>query len=189
MEYCNMKRFNYHQSTIERLLAGVPAAALAEHLRTPLAVIGAALLTVAATGSIETHRAAGLEAELTSLQDRVHAAAANQTRAERLTVNVARLRTIAERITVARRDVLVTTNTIASIGNGLPPQTWLTSVASTPAGDWTIGGRSTRVDEIGTMLRRVQGIDRGTTARLVSIAATGRAARVLDFVIGWDHRP
>jgi hypothetical protein len=184
-----VNRFNYHQSAYERLLAGVPAAMLTERLRAPMAVIGAALLSVAATWSIETHRAAVLGDELTGLHARLQAAAANQTHAEHLTSSVARLRAIVERVALARRDVLVATNTIATIGNDLPPQTWLTSVGSTPTGDWTIGGRSTRVDEIGTMLRRVQGIDRNATARLVSIAATGRGARVMDFVIGWDRRP
>jgi hypothetical protein len=104
-------------------------------------------------------------------------------------INIARMRTIQAAVGAARRDVLIATNTIARIGNDLPPATWLTSVGSTPAGAWTIGGRSTRVDEIGTMLRRVQGIDKRATVRLVSIAATGRSGRVLDFVIGWDQNP
>jgi hypothetical protein len=99
------------------------------------------------------------------------------------------MRAIRAAVSAARRDVLVATNTIARIGNDLPPATWLTSLGSTPSGAWTIGGRSTRVDEIGTMLRRVQGIDQHATVRLMSIAATGRSHRVLDFVIGWDQQP
>jgi hypothetical protein len=184
-----MIRFNYDQSTYERLFAGVWATVPAERMRLPLAVIGAALLAVAATWSFETHRIAVLDHELTNLQERVRAEAADDARAERLIATVARLRAICERIASARRDVLAATNTIARIGNELPPQTWLTGVGSTPAGAWTIGGRSTRVEEIGTMLRRVQGLDRHATARLVSIAATGRAGRILDFVIGWDRQP
>jgi hypothetical protein len=99
------------------------------------------------------------------------------------------LRALHAGVAAARREALAATNTIARIGNDLPPQTWLTGVGSTPNGTWTIDGRSTRVGEIGTMLRRVQRIDDGATARLVSIAATGRTGRVLDFVIGWDRRP
>ena len=38
------------------------------------------------------------------------------------------------------------------------------------------------------MLRRVQSLDRNATVRLVSIAATGRTGRILDFVIGWARR-
>ena len=60
-------------------------------------------------------------------------------------------------------------------------------MAATPADAWTINGRSTRVDEIGTMLRRVQELDRRGAARLVSIAATGRSGRILDFVISWSR--
>jgi hypothetical protein len=106
-----------------------------------------------------------------------------------LTAAVARLRAIQGGIAAARRDVIETTNTIAQVGNELPAQTWLTGVGSTPSGDWTIAGRSTHVDEIGTMLRRVQSIDPNASAHLVSIAATGRAGRILNFVIGWERRP
>ena len=184
-----MTRFNYLQPVHERWCAGIPAIALASSVRVPLLVIGLALLGVAATWSFEVHRAAQLQDELNGLQVRVQAAAGDERRARNLMTSVARLRTIRAAAGAARRDVLVATNTIARIGNALPPATWLTSVGSTPAGAWTIGGRSTRVDEIGTMLRRVQGIDQRATVRLVSIAATGRSGRVLDFVIGWDQRP
>jgi hypothetical protein len=189
MEHRIMTRFNYRQSAYERLVAGASVTGLAARFRRPVAVVGAALLIVSAAWSIDTHRLAVLDGELTELQLRAHAAEAADGRAQRLMTAVARLSAIDERIAVARRDVFTVTNTIARIGNGLPPQTWLTSLGSTPTGDWTIGGRSTRVDEIGTMLRRVQGLDRNATARLVSIAATGRTGRILDFVIGWDHRP
>jgi len=184
-----MIRFNYHPSPFERFLDDTPAVALFERLRVPLAIIAAALLGVAGTWSVETQRMAQLEAQRATLQVRLHATAAGDDRAQRLLADVTRLRAVRERIAAGRRDVIVATNTIASIGNDLPPQTWLTALGSTPAGDWTIGGRSTRVGEIGTMLRRVQSLDRGATARLISIAATGRAGRILDFVIGWERRP
>jgi Tfp pilus assembly protein PilN len=183
-----MRRFNFDQTAYQRLLAGTPVRAMVIQLRLPIAAIGAALLAVAGGWSIETQRIAALDAELSGLHARAQATAAGAARADRLTAAVARLRAIQDGIAAARRDVLETTNTIAQIGNQLPPQTWLTGVGSTAAGDWTIGGRSTRVDEIGTMLRRVQGIDPSATARLVSIAATGRSGRILDFVIGWERR-
>jgi hypothetical protein len=182
-------RFNYHQSRYERLFGSAPAALLTESLRIPLATIAAALLAVTATWSIQAHRIAGLDSELGALQSAVHAASAGQLRAQRLNASVTRLRALRAGVAAARREALAATNTIALIGNGLPPQTWLTGVGSAPNGTWTIDGRSTRVGEIGTMLRRVQSIDDGSTARLVSIAATGRSGRILDFVIGWDRRP
>jgi Tfp pilus assembly protein PilN len=182
-------RFNYLQPPFERWCAGIPAVTLARSLRVPLLLMGFAFLGVAATWTYEVHRAALLQNELSALQLRIRAAASDERRARSLMTGVARMRSIRTAISAARRDVLVATNTIARIGNDLPPATWLTSVGSTPAGAWTIGGRSTRVDEIGTMLRRVQGIDQHAAVRLVSIAATGRSGRVLDFVIGWDRRP
>lgn len=184
-----MIRFTYDQTAFQRLLAGIPLTAMARQLRLPLASIGAAVLIVIATWSFETQRVAALDGELSDLMARVQATAADEVRVKRLTAAVVRLRAIQAGIVAARRDVLATTNTIARIGNALPAATWLTGVGATPAGDWTIGGRSIRVNEIGTMLRRVQGIDPNSNVHLVSIAATGRTGRILDFVIGWDHRP
>lgn len=181
-------RFNYHPSRRERWLAAVPLAAFAQRLRLPAALTALAALIVFAAWSLETQRLAAVDGDLSRLRQQVQAAAHEDARAERTIAEIARLRATAERVAAARRDVLVTTNAIARLGNELPPQTWLTGVGATPAGDWTIGGRSTRIDEIGTMLRRVQALDAGAAATLVSIAATGRRGRILDFVIGWNRR-
>ena len=183
-----MIRFNYHQSAYERFFGAAGARLATERLRAPMAAVGAALLVVTATWTFQTQRVAGLDDELAALRLRVHAASADGVRAEGLKTSVVRLRAVRDGIAGARREALAATNTIARIGNGLPPQTWLTGVGATPAGTWTIDGRSTRVAEIGTMLRRIQGLDAGGTARLVSIAATGRAGHILEFVIGWDRR-
>ena len=181
-----MNRFNYHPTRVERVRMALPAVLLG-HIRFPLALAGSAIFLVAAAWSFETQRLHALEGQVAATELRVHAAAAGAHVAERLSATVVRLRAMHDRITAARRDVLVATNTIAEIGNELPAQTWLTNVGASTAGTWTIGGRSTHVDEIGAMLRRVQGLDPAAPVRLVSIAATGRAGRVLDFVIGWDR--
>jgi len=184
-----MTRFNYHQGTFEQLLAGASFPQFAKRIGLPMAIIGVALLLVVAAWSAEQRRLGVIAGELSNLRHRAQVAAADDSRAERLIAIVAHMKAVEQRVAVARRDVLVVTNTIAQIGNELPPQTWLTAVESTPAGDWTINGRSTRIDEIGTMLRRVQGLNRSATARLISIAATGRTGRILDFVIDWERRP
>jgi hypothetical protein len=188
VEHDGVIRFNYHPSARERFLSAAPLAAVTERLRLPAALVLAAVFIVLATWSFETRRVALLDDDLHRLQQQERAAAVDDARAERLIAEVARLRAAAERVAAARHDVLAATNAIARIGNELPPQTWLTAVGATPAGDWTIGGRSTRVDEIGTMLRRVQALDAGASATLVSVAATGRSGRILDFVIGWKQR-
>jgi Tfp pilus assembly protein PilN len=184
-----VKRFNYAQPPLERLLGDMPMHALTDRLRVPLVIVGAALFMVASTWSVEANRVAGLDTELAALQLQVEAAGAARMRAEGLIATVSKLRAMRAGVAAAQREAIAATNTIARIGNGLPAQTWLTTLGATPAGAWTIGGRSTRVSEIGTMLRRVQNIDRSSTARLVSVAATGRTGHVLDFVIGWDRRP
>jgi hypothetical protein len=184
-----VNRFNYQQSPLERYFGGTSVRMLAERMRFPMAIIGAAVLALASTWSIETHRVADLDVQLAALALRVQAANGDRIAAERLAATVARLEATNAGLAAARREALAATNTIAQIGNGLPEETWLTGVGATPAGAWTIGGRSTRVNEIGTMLRRIQSIDKTAATRLVSIAATGRTGRILDFVIGWDRRP
>lgn len=182
-----MIRFDYHQSPYQLLLREAAAVLLTGRLRVPLAAIGAAVLAVTLGWSLEMHRLADLDGELAALQSRVDAAAGGDVHARRLMATVTRLRALRSEIAAARREALAATNTIALIGNDLPPQTWLTSVGSTATGTWTIDGRSTRVSEIGVMLRRVQSIDATAAAHLVSIAATGRSGRILDFVIGWER--
>jgi hypothetical protein len=181
-------RFNYHQSPYERFFADATTRMLTARLRVPMAALGAVLLAVTGMWSIETHRVVALEDELRNLRMHVEAANGDRVRAEQLMARVARLRALNSGIAVARREAIAATNTIAKIGNGLPAQTWLTGVGAAPGGAWTIDGRSTSVSEIGIMLRRVQSIDEGAATRLVSIAATGHAGRVLDFVIGWERR-
>lgn len=186
MEQRCVIRYNYRQTRFERLLGDRSAFA---RLRVPLALAGAALLALPATWTIEAGRLAALDAELTAIQSRVAAESSDRARAEHIAARVERLRKMRVLLALARRDGLAATNAIANIGNGLPAQTWLTALGATPSGSWTIAGRSTRVDEIGTMLRRVQSIDAAASARLISVAASGRTGRVLDFTIGWERRP
>jgi hypothetical protein len=183
-----VKRFDYHQTVLERLAGIAPAGLLSGRLRFPVAVAGAAVCALALTSSIELQRLSRLDRELALLQTRVHAGQAQTQRATWLIAANATARRDDERIRSARREAIASTNAIARLGNALPSRTWLTNIQSTPAGTWTIAGRSDRVAEIGTTLRTIAQFDPHATAQLVSISAGGPAGTLLNFVIGWQHQ-
>lgn len=175
-----MMRFDYRRSAARDAL---PA------FRRPALALGCGLLALAATWWLQTQRLATAAAELAALEQRAHAADASEARVRRVHAEVVRLRAIDARLIAARGAGLVAANAIVRVGNALPAQTWLTALGTAPDGSWTIGGTSARLDEIGAMLRRVQSLDRRGSPRLVSIAASGRGGRLLDFVIGWNRTP
>lgn len=182
-----MNRFNYRQSRFEQLAGALPGLTVFAQFRQPLAAAGAALILVAGAWTIEAQRLAALDRDLSAIHERARVAATDAARAQRLSVNLVRARALTRRIERAHQTAIASTNAIAQIGNALPVQTWLTSVATSPGGSWTIAGRSAQVAQIGTTLRAIAQLDTHAQARLVSISATGRAGRIHDFVIGWDR--
>ena len=184
-----MKRFNYRQSRFERFAGLAPPAFTTSALRGPLAIAGAAVVLFAGAWSVEAQRIAQLDRDLDALNIRVRAAKPAAERANAVIAATARAQTDDARVLAALREAVISTNTIARLGNALPPRTWLTNVQSNPAGAWTLAGRSDRVGAIGTTLRAIQQFDARARARLVSISATGRAGELLNFVIGWDRQP
>lgn len=184
-----MKRHNYLQSRLERLIGTIPGPSAYTHLRRPLAAIGAAFALVAGAWFVDGQRVAALDRDLATLRAQATLAAADAARARTLLATVTRARTIAERVVAAHRIGVASTNAVAQVGNVLPRETWLTNVSAAPAGNWSIAGRSARLAEIGTTLRSIQRIDARAATHLVSLTATGRTGRIHDFVIAWDRLP
>jgi Tfp pilus assembly protein PilN len=182
-------RFNYAPARVERFAASVTAACREPGVRLAIGAIGAGLILVTFVWSFEVRRLAGLDDALRSLHQRLGQAQARDAETQRLQTVLQRLRTIDRRVGLARREAIAATNALVRIGNALPPRTWLTGMQATSNGAWTISGRSTRVAEIGTMLRSIQRIDRGGVTRLVSVNVAGRSSGVLDFVIDSGPAP
>ncbi len=182
-----MTRYNYRQSRFERVVGRRPDMAIDRNMRSPIIAIGAALLLTAVVYGVEWQRVAVLDAELSALQDRIATAKQADIRVDTLGRSVAELRAIRTAVAGSRRDTVIVTNTIARIGNGLPAQTWLTSVQPGRSGTWSIAGRSTRIDQIGSTLASIGELDHAATARLVSINAAGKTGTMLDFIIAWEH--
>ena len=184
-----MTRHDYRPSQFTRLTGDATALLTLVRFRLPFAFVGAASLLVALVWQIEQQRIGALERDTALMQQRVAIAAVDAQHTQRLIAIVARDRHVAQRIATVHGTAIASANAIAMIGNVLPHQTWLTNVAAATSGSWTISGRSTHVTEIGTTLKSIQQLDRSGTARLLSVAATGRTNAVLDFVIGWERQP
>ena len=184
-----MNRFDYAGPSAERRVGIAAAALTGEPLRLPIVSLAAALLFVGGTWSVEAHRIAALDADLVTIAHRAQNAANDERRAGRLTIALATIAAVHDRISQARQSALTSTNTIARIGNALPPQTWLTGLQTAPSGSWSIAGRTTSIGEIGTTLGSIGRTGRSATTRLVSITAIGPAGRTLDFVIARDVQP
>jgi Tfp pilus assembly protein PilN len=156
-------------------------------MRSALLAIAAAIVAVTLVALVERQRLAALDGELAVLADRIAVAERDDARSDALQHDVVRLRELCATLDNVRRDTTIATNTIVRIGNRLPPQTWLTSVQTDRAGSWTIGGRSARLDEIGTTLATVAQLEPAATTRLVSVNAAGIRGALLDFSIALEQ--
>ncbi len=184
-----MTGFDYRQSRIARLIGMRPAFAPTRALRHAVAAIAGALLLAGAAGIVEHARVAALDRDIATLAARGAAAERDDARVARLESTVAATHALLATIGDARRSTALAANTIVRIGNRLPPQTWLTRVTTDRTGAWSIGGRSTRLDEIGTMLGTIARLEGDATPRLVSVTAAGRRATLLDFTVAIEpHR-
>jgi Tfp pilus assembly protein PilN len=181
-----MTRYDYRQSAFERLIGRRPELVLDRALLSALAALALALLAVVTLAATESRRIAALDTELGALADRIATAERVDARDERAIADLAHARRVQAAVLAAHADTGRAANAIARIGNRLPSQTWLTNLRDDPAGGWSIAGRSTRIDEIGATLAAIGRLDPAATARLVSIAASGRTGRVLDFTIAWE---
>jgi hypothetical protein len=167
----------------------LPPRSIAPHLRGPAAAVVAALLVVAATGTIEVRRAEELDATLAIASERAARTADTAERAAALDAEVLRLRRLDAALGQIRRDAVLRVNDLASIGNHLPERTWLTAVRTDRGGAWTIEGRSARLPEIGATLAGLQALDAAAPVRLISVAVPGEGAKTLRFAIAWDRHP
>ncbi len=182
-----MTRFNYRPSAFTRLFGdgwriGVPVG-----IRAPIVALGGVIVLVAGGYVVEAHRVDALDAQLDGMSERLRVANAENARVDALESSVVRLRSVRAAIAHARRDTRQTVTTIIRIGNALPEATWLTRVRSSVDGQWSIAGRSTHVESIGTTLADVASLETGSPPQLVSVNAIGTSERILDFVIAWKH--
>jgi hypothetical protein len=184
-----VKRHDYGQTLFSQLTGDITGRLALLRLRAAVLAIASLCIVGASVSSVELQRIAALDREYAALTQHAGQVAIDAQSARALSGRIAHDRLLLERVAAARREATMSSNAIASIGNALPQQTWLTNVTTGGTGAWTIAGRSTRVAEVGSTLRAIARLDHRAAARLVSIAASGRSGAILDFVIAWDRQP
>jgi Tfp pilus assembly protein PilN len=165
-----VNRINYARTHAERI-AGMPLpAGIIPSLRTPLAALGLAL---AATGGVwgwETARfgaaaraADAVAVELDDIEPRLVAVHAAQR-------DLARLRAEAQRIAEVARTGARAANDVATLGDALPADAWLTSLRFDGV-TLSLDGRGSGVDAVTQTLHAMESLSAYRAVRLTSLHA------------------
>ena len=175
-----MTRFNYAPSRFAalgafRLSMGRPA------VRGPLLALAASAVLVAATSAIQMMRLQTLEREASAIgaQRTVLEPALTRLRAAQRTV--ARLEAQAEARAAVLSSGTLRANEVASIGNALPRDAWLTALRVTPR-TIALEGRTSRVRTVAATLTSLEHAHGVSAVRLISAHADA-ARPIVNYAI------
>ena len=121
-----MKRVDYLRPTVRRVRLRLTS--IDGRLRHTLAALGIAVFAISTTAAVETARLADLRRSGVALTQQLARADAVAADARTMRRDLARLRGIALRVAATRRSGPAGANEVASLGNRLPPDVWLTSL-------------------------------------------------------------
>lgn len=158
-----MSRINYLVTPVERLVGN--RLRLLPAFRRPLMALGAALALLGILLGIEATRLDHLHREAAATETRIAALADVVRQVRAVEQDVARLRALGVRIAAIRRSGDIAANEIASVGNALPADVWLTSLRRDGA-TIAIDGGARSVTAIATALDPLAHLS--GTARLAS---------------------
>jgi Tfp pilus assembly protein PilN len=163
-----MKRFNYLRSRTERAFGVAVPSLWDDHTRRGLWWYAAAIGIVCAVWLLQQARYQRLEHDGASLAARlalIRVAAEHVSETER---DTARMRRIAASIARVRGSGRVLANELATIGNTLPDDAWLTSVRIAPRA-LSIEGRSRHVRGVAAALAGLSGVAGSGPVRLLAM--------------------
>ena len=163
-----MKRFNYLRSRTERAFGIVVPSFSHAQTRRRLWWYAAALAIVCAVGLVQEVRYRRLEHDGAALAARLaltRAAAEHVRATER---DTARMRRLAASIARVRASGTVLANELATIGNTLPDDAWLTSVRIAPSA-LSIEGRSRHVRGVAAALGNLSSVAGSGPVRLLAM--------------------
>jgi Tfp pilus assembly protein PilN len=163
-----MKRFNYLRSRTERAL-GIAVPSLShDAARRGLWWYAAAVGIVCAVGLLQETRYLRLEHDGAALATRLALASAAAEHVRAVERDTARMRRIAASIARVRASGRVLANELATIGNTLPDDAWLTSVRIAPR-TLSLEGRSRHVRDVAAALAGLSGVAGSGPVRLLAM--------------------
>lgn len=161
-----MKRIDYlrppHRRRTVRRFAADP------RWRHTLGAGGVAALLIGGTILVELVRFDAAWRDGVALSEQLVQADAAAAQARSMRRDLERLRSIAGRIETTRRIALANASEIATLGNGLPTDVWLTSLRLGPNAI-ALEGRGARLDAVAAAMSALVRLPRFTQAQLVSV--------------------
>ena len=148
--------------------AGVALPAVAPALREPLGVLGCALALVAIVWAVQHARLASLETRGADYAERLASGAVALARVRDLETDVARLRSLHERVDAIRRTGPLRAAEIATLGDRLPDDAWLTSLRADRAA-LALEGRSSRIESVAAAVAGLTRLPAYGGVRLLSV--------------------
>lgn len=163
-----MKRIDYRVMRAERWTGVDLGSLVAPALRMPLAVLACAIALVAVAASAEQLRLRAAGAEGAEYARRLAAIELDVARVRAVERDVARLRALRARTEEIVRSGPLRANEIAELGNGVPPDAWLTSLRNDGTG-LTVEGGARGLNAVAAALSSLAHLPAYADARLLSV--------------------
>ena len=162
-----MRRINYLPSWSERHI-GIALPVVVAELRTPLVALAGAVALAGVLWGVQSTRLHAAERDGAVYAERLAATQLDVVRVRAVERDVARLRALGERVDTIRRSGALRANEIATLGNRLPPDAWLTSLRA-DRGTVAVEGHGARLAAVGTTIASLAALPAYRTAGLVAV--------------------
>ncbi|MDQ6943877.1 MAG: PilN domain-containing protein [Candidatus Eremiobacteraeota bacterium] len=162
-----MRRINYLPSWSERNIGIALPVAVAE-LRAPLVALAGAVALAGVLWGVQSTRHHAAERDGAAYAERLAATQFDVARVRAVERDVARLTALGERVDTIHRSGALHANEIATLGNRLPPDAWLSSLRA-DRGTLAVEGHGARLAAVGTTIASLAALPAYRTARLVAV--------------------
>jgi Tfp pilus assembly protein PilN len=163
-----MKRINYLPSWSERHFgAALPSLVTAE-LRAPLFALAGAIALAGVLWGVQASRLHAAERDGAAYAERLAATELDVARVRAIERDTERLRALGERVDAIRRSGASRANEIATLGNHLPADAWLSSLRA-DRGTLAVEGHGARLSAVGTAIASLAALPAYRAARLIAV--------------------
>ncbi|HYW53373.1 MAG TPA: hypothetical protein VE826_05355 [Dongiaceae bacterium] len=163
-----MRRINYLPSWSERHIGVALPSPVSAELRSPLSALAGAVALAGALWGVQAMRLHAAELDGAVYAERLAATELDVARVRAVERDVERLRALGERVGTIRRSGALRANEIATLGNHLPADAWLSSLRA-DRGALTLEGHGARLAAVGTTIASLAALPAYRAARLVAV--------------------
>lgn len=180
-----MRRIDYVTTWTERHAGVTVRLTVPASLRAPLAVLACSVALVAVLWTVQHVRLLAAERDGADYARRLAAAETGFARVRSVERDVVRLRALAGRMAAIRRSGPQRADEIATLGNRLPPDAWLTSLRADRVA-LTVEGHGARLGTVGSTIAGLAHLPPYAEVRLLSVREDAARAGV-DYALALDQ--